>query len=150
MEKMAKYWAAYQSGRVNYPLGLVSGGKAFSPEQALLDLETAVRVHGFGKGIPVEDTDLETCLEIIRRKGIGGNSLEEAHTLENMRKVVWYPTLMDRKLSSGYARDQERDMLANARVQYHKVMKNAVYEIDSDRRHAIEDVVRRAERALCV
>ncbi len=41
MEKMAKYWAAYQSGRVNYPLGLVSGGKAFSPEQALLDLETA-------------------------------------------------------------------------------------------------------------
>jgi len=149
MEKMAKYWAAYQSGRVNYPLGLVSGGKAFSPEQALLDLETARWVHAFGKGIPVEDDDLETCLEIIRRRGIGGNSLEEEHTLANMRKVVWYPTLMDRKLSSGYAQDQERDMLASARAQYRKVMKNANYEIDSDRRRAIEDVVRRAERALC-
>jgi trimethylamine:corrinoid methyltransferase-like protein len=33
MEKMAKYWAAYQSGRVNYPLGLVSGGKAFPPNR---------------------------------------------------------------------------------------------------------------------
>ena len=40
--------------------------------------------------------------------------------------------------------------MLNARVQYHKVMKNAVYEIDSDRRRAIEDVVRRAERALCI
>jgi hypothetical protein len=66
-----------------------------------------------------------------------------------MRKVVWYPTLMDRKLSSGFSQDQERDMLANARVQYRKVMKNANYDIDSDRRRAIEDVVRRAERALC-
>ena len=149
MEKMAKYWAAYQSGRVNYPLGLVSGGKAFSPEQALLDLETARWIHSFGKGIPVEEGDLETCLEIIRRRGIGGNSLEEEHTLTNMRKVVWYPTLMDRKLSSGYTQDQERDMLANARAQYRKVMKNANYEIDSDRRRAIEDVVRRAEWALC-
>ncbi len=35
MEKLAKYWAAYRSGRVNYPVGLVNGGKAFSPEQAL-------------------------------------------------------------------------------------------------------------------
>jgi len=149
MEKMAKYWAAYQSGRVNYPLGLMAGGKAFSPEQALLDLEVARWVHGFGKGIPVEDVDLETCLEIIRRRGIGGNCLEEEHTLQNMRRVVWYPTLMDRKLSTGYTQDQERDMLANARAQYHKVMKNAVYEVDSDRRRAIEDVVRRAEKILC-
>ncbi len=149
MEKMAKYWATYQSGRVNYPVGLVAGGKAFSPEQALLDREVARWVHSYGKGIPVEGSDLDTCLEIIRRRGIGGSSLEEEHTLQNMRKVVWYPALMDRKLSAGYAQDQARDMLASARAQYHKVMKQADYEIDGDRRREIENLVRRAEQTLC-
>jgi trimethylamine--corrinoid protein Co-methyltransferase len=149
MEKMAKFWATYQSGRVNYPIGLVEGGKAFSPEQALLDLEIARWIHQFGRGIPVEATELETCLEIIRRRGIGGSVIEEDHTLQNMRKVVWYPPLMDRKLSLGYTQDQERDMLARARMQHLKIMRGADYEIDSDRRHAIDDVVRRAEKALC-
>jgi trimethylamine---corrinoid protein Co-methyltransferase len=149
MEKMAKYTATYQSGRVNFPLGLMNGGKAFSPEQALLDLEVARWLVNFGKGIPVDDADLDTCLEIIRRRGIGGSSIEEEHTLQNMRKVVWYPALMDRKLSGGYDQDLERDMLARARAQVQKALKNANYEIDSDRRRAIDDVVRRAEKALC-
>jgi trimethylamine---corrinoid protein Co-methyltransferase len=148
MEKMAKYWATYQSGRVNYPVGLVGGGKAFSPEQALLDLEVARWIHQFGRGIAVETRDLETSLEIIRRRGIGGSVIEEDHTRENMRKVVWYPPLMDRKLSAGYQQDQERDILARATAQHKKIMRGADYEIDSDRRRAIEDVVRRAEKTL--
>ena len=148
MEKMAKYWATNQSGRVNYPLGLVDGGKAFSPEQALLDLEIARWIHQFGRGIPVETQDLDTCLEIIQRRGIGGSVIEEEHTLQNMRKVVWYPSLMDRKLSRGFTQDQERDMLARASSQRQKILRGADYEIDSTRRAAIEDVVRRAEKAL--
>jgi trimethylamine---corrinoid protein Co-methyltransferase len=149
MEKVAKYWATFQSGRVNYPLGLLDGGKAFSPEQALLDLEIARWIHQFGKGIAVEEGDLETCLEMIRRIGIGGSVIEEEHTLLNMRKVVWYPTLMDRKLSAGFTQDKARDMLARAAVQHRKILSSAVYEIDSDRRRSINDVVRRAEKALC-
>jgi hypothetical protein len=65
-----------------------------------------------------------------------------------MRKLVWYPALMDRKLSNGLVKDQERDMLARAQVQYKKMMSSADYEIDADRRRAIEQVVKKAESVL--
>jgi trimethylamine--corrinoid protein Co-methyltransferase len=144
MEKLAKYWAAYRSGRVNYPVGLVNGGKAFSPEQALLDLEAAAWIHQYGKGIPVNDETLR--LDQIRRQGIGGDHLNEEHTLQQMRQVVWYPPLMDRTLSAGLEKDRARDMIARARARKQKVMAKAAYEIDAGGRRAIEDLVRHAEQ----
>jgi len=148
MEKSAKFSASFHSGRVNYPVGLVNGGKAFSAEQALLDLEVAHWLHSFGKGILVEMDSLALSVESIRSKGIGGNFLDAEHTLQNMRKVVWYPTLMDRKLSSRLEKDRQRDMLARASAQYKKILASASYEIDSDRRRSIEDVLRRAKQKL--
>jgi trimethylamine--corrinoid protein Co-methyltransferase len=146
MEKLAKYWAAYRSGRVNYPVGLVNGGKAFSPEQALLDLEAANWIHQLGKGIPVNDETL--AVELIRRQGIGGNQMNEEYTLQKMRKAVWYPALMDRTLSGGLEKDRARDMIERASVRRKKIMAQAHYEIDADRRRAIEALVRRAERNI--
>ncbi|MHB0877934.1 MAG: trimethylamine methyltransferase family protein, partial [Anaerolineae bacterium] len=112
LEKFAKYRASYDSGRVNYPVGLLSGGKCFSAEQALLDLEVAHWVHEFGKGITVDADSL--CLDAIRRQGIGGNHLAEEHTLLNMRKAVWYPALMDRGLPGGADSGAARDMVERA------------------------------------
>jgi trimethylamine--corrinoid protein Co-methyltransferase len=146
MEKLAKFWASYRSGRVNYPVGLVNGGKAFSPEQALLDLEIAHWIHEFSKGITVNSDTL--CVDLIRRQGIGGNFLSEDHTVLHMRKAVWYPTLMDRTLSAGLSKDRERDMLEQACARRKKIMASADYEIDRDRRRAIEEIVRSAERML--
>ena len=146
MEKLAKFWASYWSGRVNYPVGLVNGGKAFSPEQALVDIEVAQWVHEFGKGIVVDDEAL--CVELIRRQGIGGNFISEEHTLLNMRRAVWYPALMDRTLSAGVEKDRVRDMLERAHARSRQLLAKADYEIDSDRRRAIEAVVRRATVAL--
>lgn len=146
MEKYAKYLATYLSGRVNYSIGLLNGGKTFSAEQAFLDLEVAHWIHEFGKGIPVSAEALQ--VELVRRIGIGGNFLGEEHTVMNMRKAVWYPALMDRALSSGASQDRARDMLEQAHARHLKVMSSAHYEIDADRRRAIEEIVRRAERVL--
>jgi trimethylamine--corrinoid protein Co-methyltransferase len=146
MEKLAKYWATYRSGRVNYPVGLVNGGKAFSPEQALLDLESANWIHQFGDGIAVNDETL--AVELIRRQGIGGNQMNEEYTLQNMRKAVWYPALMDRTLSRGLEKDRERDMIERANARVKKIMSQASYEIDADRRRAIEELVRHAEQNI--
>jgi trimethylamine---corrinoid protein Co-methyltransferase len=146
MEKIAKFWASYRSGRVNYPVGLVNNGKAFSPEQALLDLEVAHWIHAFGKGIEVSADTL--CVDLIRRQGIGGNFLSDDHTLLHMRKAVWYPALMDRTLSAGLTEDRARDMLETAAARRRKVIAGATYEIDADRRRAIEQIVRRAEQTL--
>ncbi len=146
MEKLAKYSATYRSGRVNYPVGLVNGGKAFSPEQALLDLEVANWIHQAGKGIPVNEETLG--VDLIRKYGIGGNQVGEDYTLQNMRKVVWYPALMDRTLSAGLEKDHERDMIARASTRKQRIMAKAEYEIDADRRREIEALVRSAERSL--
>ncbi|MGQ9682426.1 MAG: trimethylamine methyltransferase family protein [Anaerolineae bacterium] len=146
MEKLAKYWATYRSGRVNYPVGLVNGGKAFSPEQALLDLEAAQWIHQFGKGIDVNEDTL--CLDLIRQQGIGGSFLGEEHTVLNMRRAVWYPALMDRTLSAGLDKDRERDMIARAHERSQGILRQANWEIDAERARAIDDVVRRAESVL--
>jgi trimethylamine--corrinoid protein Co-methyltransferase len=146
MEKMAKFWASYRSGRVNYPVGLVNQGKAFSPEQALLDLETAQWIHTYGKGVEVSQDTL--CLDMIRQQGIGGNFFGVDHTRRNMRKAVWYPALMDRSLSQGLRRDQERDMLARAADRSKKILASASYEIDAERQREIDKVVKRAEQFL--
>ena len=146
LEKLGKFWASYNSGRVNYPVGLLNGGKAFSAEQALVDIEIARWIHELGKGMEVSPETL--CLEQIRRVGIGGNHLAEDHTVANMRRAVWYPSLMDRGLSAGFEADRERDMLARAAARKRDILAKADYEIDSDRARAIDGVVRRAERAL--
>lgn len=148
MEKLAKYWASYQSGRVNYPVGLLNGGKAFSAEQALLDLEAAHWVHEFGKGIAVSPDTLG--VDMIRRQGIGGYHLNEEYTLQNMRRAVWYPALMDRTLSSGFEKDHERDLLERAHARHKRAMAKANYEIDAERRREIERIVRSAEKTLPV
>jgi trimethylamine--corrinoid protein Co-methyltransferase len=146
MEKLAKFWASFCSGRVNYPVGLLNGGKCFSAEQALLDIEIAHWVHEFGKGVPVTGETL--CLEEIQRQGIGGNHLAEERTLLNMRKVIWYPALMDRGLVAGLDESRKRDMVERACARKREILPKAEYEIDRDRARAIDEVVRRAEQAL--
>ena len=146
-EKLARFWVSYQSGRVNYPVGLVNVGKAFSAEQALVDLEVARWIHEFGKGVAVNADTL--CVESIRQQGIGGNFLTADHTVANMCKAVWYPTLMDRSLATGSGREGERDMLERAHnLRYKQILASADYEIDRDGRRAIEDIEHRAKKVL--
>ncbi len=146
IEKLARFWVAYRSGRVNYPVGLVKSGKAFSAEQALLDLEVAQSIHEFAKGIEVSPETL--CVDLIREHGIGGNFLGETHTVKHMREAVWYPKLFDRTLPAGLAADREYDMMERAHAQRERILAGADYEISAEGRRAIEDILRRAERAL--
>ena len=146
MEKFGKFWATFRSGRVNYPLGLVNQGKAFSPEQALLDIEVAHWIHHCEKGIDVTPESL--AVELIRQQGIGGNFIGEDYTLRQMRRAVWYPSLMDRALSQGLEKDRERDMLERAATRRRKILAAAGYEIDGDRRREIDRILLSAERAL--
>ena len=146
LEKLARFWLIARTGRVNFPVGLLNYGRAFSPEQALLDLEVARIIQEASKAIPVTPETL--CLDEIRSVGIGGTFLAEEHTLANMRKVVWYPSLMDRTLSLGLQEDRARDMVEKAMSRKKAVLAKADYEIDSDRAREIDKILLAAERAL--
>lgn len=89
IEKMAKFYTAALTDRTNYPVGLLFGAKRFSPEQALIDLEIAAYIDKLtGKADISEDSFV---LNLIEKVGPGGNFLQEDHTYENFKKLLWIP-----------------------------------------------------------
>ena len=147
MEVMGRFALLARSGRFNVPVGLLNGGKRFSAEQALVDIEIERWILESMK--PIEVTSDTLRLGQIRSVGIGGNSLLEEHTLEFMRKNVWYPLLMDRTLPAEDQQDRARDMLSNARQRVRGVLGGSdLYEADPAQCRAIDEVVRAAERDL--
>ena len=146
LEVFARFSLLARSGRYNVPAGLLNSGKRFSPVQAMLDIEVERWIVEAGKGIQVSPDSL--LLEQIRRVGIGGHSLAEDHTLENMRKNIWYPQLMDHT-SPGLDQEHVGDMVVAAARRVEKVLsQGGLYEADPAKIKAIDAVVRAAEKEL--
>jgi trimethylamine---corrinoid protein Co-methyltransferase len=146
LEVFARFSALARSGRYNVPAGLLNSGKRFSPVQAMLDIEVERWIVEAGKGITVSEDTL--LVEQIRRVGIAGHSLAEDHTLENMRKNIWYPQLMDHT-SPGLDQEHVGDMVDAAARRVEKVLsQGGLYEADDDKIKAIDEVVRAAEKEL--
>ncbi|MHB1296522.1 MAG: trimethylamine methyltransferase family protein [Anaerolineae bacterium] len=146
LEKLERFWMIARTGRVNFPVGLINYGRAFSPEQALVDIEIAHMVEQVSRGIEVSADTL--CLEDIRAVGIGGTFLGEERTLTEMRRAVWYPRIMDRASSLGLSQDKARDMLDAAAARKQAVLAKAGYEIDADRSREIDKILQAAEKEL--
>jgi trimethylamine--corrinoid protein Co-methyltransferase len=147
IEVMGRFMMLAQTGRFNVPVGLLNGGKRFSPEQALIDLEIERWIIESQKEIEVtEDTLL---VEQIRRVGIGGHSMAEKHTLDFMRKNVWYPSLMDRTLSAREGQGSFRDMIEVSTDRIDRILaSDGLYEADTAKIRAIEQVVVAAQEEL--
>jgi len=78
------------------PIGALDNGAAFSPTQAIIDLEINEAIYKFSRGIEVNsDTcavDLINELLFCERE----TYLESEHTLAHFREVGWNPRLFDR------------------------------------------------------
>jgi trimethylamine--corrinoid protein Co-methyltransferase len=146
-EKALKFSAGAAQGRLGFPVGLLAGGKRFSPEQAVLDLEIAAAIRRMYA--PVEVDAAAMAVEAIRRVGIGGEFLSDAHTLEHFRAAQWVPPLSDHHCPSTLAQERSRDMLQAARQKVRDVWaRKDLYVIDEPRSRAIDAVVRAAEKEL--
>ena len=83
---------------VSMPLGIgaLDNGAAFSPTQAMIDLEMNEAIYRFGRGIEV---NADTCaVDLINEMLFceRGTYLESEHTLAHFRQVGWNPRLLDR------------------------------------------------------
>jgi len=83
---------------VSLPLsiGALDNGAAFSPTQAMIDLEMNEAIYRFARGIDVND---ETCaVDLIHDMLFCERRtyLESEHTLAHFREGGWYPRLFDR------------------------------------------------------
>ncbi len=78
------------------PIGALDNGAAFSPTQAMLDLEMNEAIYKFARGIEV---NADTCaVDLIDDLLFceHGTYLESEHTLSHFRDIGWNPRLLDR------------------------------------------------------
>jgi trimethylamine--corrinoid protein Co-methyltransferase len=79
------------------PIGALDNAAAFSPTQAMIDLEMNEAIYKFARGIEVSDdtcaVDLINDLLFCER----GTYLESEHTLARFRDLGWNPRLFDRR-----------------------------------------------------
>ena len=146
-EKAIKMQAAAQQGRFNFPVGLLVGGKRFSPVQAILELEVAQCIKRLYTGLEVDAEAL--AINAIEELGIGGAFIAHEHTYRNFRKNLWNPELFDRTVSGDIPASRMNDMLDRARQKIAGIWKrDDFYRIDEQRAKAIDELVARAERLL--
>jgi len=149
MEKTLKYFISAVTGKVNFPVGLVNGGKCFSGEQAVVDIENLHLIDKFLKGFDVSDED--AALDIIRDVGIGGSFLTNEHTLVNYAKNLYVPEIMDRTLPTSLDKDMEKDMVVQAQRKVEKIIsRDDLYKIEDDKSKEIDRIVKAAEKELII
>ena len=144
VEILSKISVAHATGRHNYPVGLLMGGKRWSPVQALIGLEMARYVHRFD--MPVGVGPDEIPLALFEQVGIGGNFLGEDHTVERFRSDVWMPDLMERALTSPNEADRMVEKAKQIWSDFRKRPREPI--LDDDRLRAIEAWKRSAVRIL--
>jgi trimethylamine--corrinoid protein Co-methyltransferase len=131
------------SGEPAFPVGILGGGVVFSPEQVMLDLDIAAAHHRFIRGIGADEFD--DALELIRARGIGGLHIDTEHTAGSFRDMLWLPSVFERIKGVDVAAARSRDPVERAHEAWRSALGSAAeYQIDEDRRRAIEEVVRRA------
>ena len=147
-ERTLKSVAAALAGEPSFDVGILGGGVVFSPEQMIIDLDIARAHHGLCRGIG--GNRFEESLALIRERGIGGLFVDTDHTVAHFREELWIPDVLIRFKGSEAEHALRYDPVDEARERWHAILsRTEPYEIDSDRRGAIERVVRRAEACLC-
>lgn len=127
VEIYSKIAAAYSIGRHNYPVGLLLGGKRWSPVQAMIGVEMAKYVHRMNT--PISAADGEIPIELFEEVGISGNYLSEMHTAENYRENIWMTDLIERTLTT---RPDVDNMIEKARQKWSDFMKTDIKPCVSD------------------
>ena len=147
LERSFKLTSCALGGRINYPTGALAGNTVFSPEQAIIDIETSHALNRLLDGMGITEHTL--CLDLIHEIGIGGNFFDCDHTAKNFRETVWLPQLYDRTGASPGPIERDKDMIANAYEKWNDILKNTEpYQLDPDKSREIDKIVEAGERLI--
>jgi trimethylamine--corrinoid protein Co-methyltransferase len=146
-ERTLKMSCATLAGEPQFHAGILGGAVVFSPEQLLIDLDIARSQRALMDGIGGGHFD-ET-VDLIREKGIGGLFIDTDHTAKRFRESLWIPTLFERLKSTDALNALARDPVEIAYERWRGIVKKTdMYEIDEEKRRAIDAVVERASKTL--
>jgi len=134
VEIYAKMAAAHSIGHDYYPVGLLLGGKRWSPVQGLIGVEMAKYLHRNFMEISVMEEDLP--MDLFGEVGIQGNYLGEEHTAENYKKNLWMPELIERAISDTGSADR---LIENAKQKWSDFLEKDIEPcISEDKEREIE------------
>ncbi len=147
-ERCFKMTAAAAFGEFNYPVGILSGGTIFSPEQVMLDLDMGKGMYRLFRGSGGDD-ELSEVVDLVREVGIGGTYLSHEHTAEKLRDNIVFFDCFPRTKSTNPADIVINDPVEKAHELYKKILSETpLYEVDADKRKEIDRIVKSAEENI--
>ena len=147
LERAFKLTSCALGGSINYPTGALAGNTVFSPEQAVIDLETGKALNRLLDGMEVTEETL--CRDLVHDTGVGGNFFDCEHTAMNFRDMVWLPQLYERNAAAPGRVNRRKDMVARAHEVWRDILKNTEpYHLDGDKSREIDKIVAAGEELL--
>jgi trimethylamine--corrinoid protein Co-methyltransferase len=100
--------AALSGANLIHDNGYIESGLTGSLEMLVLVDETVSLVKRMMRGIQVSKQTL--AVEVMERIGIGGNFLQDQHTLEHFREEIWTPGLLNRQVHDAWEKDGSKTL----------------------------------------
>lgn len=127
--------------------GYLAGGSVGSMEMAVIDNEVIGYVQRILRGVEVNDETL--AVDIIKAVGPQGHFMSQKHTLDNIRKELYIPTLFDRTSEATWMRTGRKEIREAAREKAKKILRDySPKPLPSDVKQKIGEIVRSAEKDL--
>ena len=84
--------------------------------------ETVSMVKRIMRGINVTPESL--AVDVVENVGIGGNFLQEDHTLRHFKNEIWSPMIMDRQTYEGWKASGKKTMMERCTEKVHEILKS--------------------------
>lgn len=116
-------------GHMVHDVGFMDAAMSASLEQIVMCDEIIGYARRIGRGIDINDETM--AFDAIKEIGPGGNFLTHEHTFMNLRKELWFPTLMDHRSYQSWITDPT-DMRTRVKRKTAQILENHKPEALSD------------------
>lgn len=103
-------------------LGIAGVDQAASLEMLLLQHEIIGYIERFMESFDLSDDKI--ALDVIDKVGPGGNFIDQMHTVENFRKEIWMPGLLDRNYWSAWEESGRPDLASKLKPKLTEYMES--------------------------
>jgi trimethylamine--corrinoid protein Co-methyltransferase len=114
--------AAQSGANLIHDNGYIESGLTGSLEMLVLVDETVSIVKRILSGILVNRDTL--AVEVIEKVGIGGNFLQEEHTLRHFREEIWSPQLVSRQMYDAWRNEGSKTMGERCNEKVRKILES--------------------------
>jgi trimethylamine--corrinoid protein Co-methyltransferase len=129
-------------------LGISGVDQASSLAMLVMQDEVIGYVERIMKGIEISEEKFGfDAIESVVSEG--GLFLSQGHTVQNFRKELWFPTLLDRQFWQAWRDDNAKDMMQRCIEKKNMLLETHIPEsIDSDTQKEIDKVINHARHEL--